>query len=135
MHFAIPAMPDDVATAFGALPAGVAERLLAVRALAFSVADEIPETGGLREYTAWGAPSLRPSNDRVGTAIRLGLHSNGSPAMFVHCGTPLISEFRAVASDLSYEGTRAVLLSEQGSLPEAELRQLIELTFTHHLRR
>lgn len=55
--------------------------------------------------------------------------------MFVHCATPLISEFRAVAGHLAYEGKRAVLLPEDSCLPESELAHLIELTFTLYLRR
>jgi hypothetical protein len=128
-------MPDDVAAAFDAVTAGVAERLLAVRAIAYSVADGIPEAGGLREYTAWGEPALRPVNNKIGSSIRLGVQRDGVPAMFVHCGTPLVSEFRAAASHLSYEGKRAVLLAEDVPFPEADLERLIELAFTLHLRR
>ncbi len=128
-------MPESVAAAFDSIPVGAAERLLAVRAIAYGVAEGIPETGGLKEYTAWGEPSLRPVNNKVGSAIRLGMQPDGTPAMFVHCGTPLISEFRFVASHLSYEGKRAVLLAEDTHFPEAELAQLIELVFTHYLRK
>lgn len=74
-------------------------------------------------------------NDRIGSAIRLGVRRDGMPAMFVHCATPLISEFRAVAGHLAYEGKRAVLLPEDSCLPESELAHLIELTFTLYLRR
>lgn len=135
MGSATPATPEDVAAAFDAVPAGVAERLLAVRAIAYSVADGIVEAGGLREYTAWGEPTLRPVNNKIGSSIRLGVQRDGVPAMFVHCGTPLVSEFRAAASHLSYEGKRAVLLAEDVPFPEAELQHLIELAFTLHLRR
>ncbi|MEV8250115.1 hypothetical protein AB0O87_04200 [Microbacterium sp. NPDC076768] len=134
MSTPLPAMPEEVAAAFADFPDQVAERLAAVRALAFAVAAEIPEGGGLREYLAWGEPSLRPVRERVGTAIRLGTTRDGTPAVFVHCGTPLIAESRATTSHLSYEGNRAVLIPDDGPLPEAELRSLIERTFTLHLR-
>lgn len=135
MSTPLPAMPEEVGAAFADFPDHVAERLAAVRALAFAVAGEIPEADGLREYLAWGEPSLRPVRERVGTAIRLGTTRDGTPAVFVHCGTPLIAESRATTSHLSYEGNRAVLIPDDGPLPEAELRDLIERTFTLQLRR
>lgn len=130
-----PAMPPEVRAAFESWPAGVAEQLATVRQIAYSVAEEIPETGGLREYLAWGQPSLRPRKAGVGTAIRLGLEQDDRPAMLVHCATSLISEFKTVAGHLEFQGKRAVLFSQDRAIPEAELHVLIELAFTAHLRK
>lgn len=41
-----PAMPGDVAAAFDAFPAAAAQRLLAVRTIAYRIADEVPQAGG-----------------------------------------------------------------------------------------
>lgn len=124
------AVPVAVTAAISGLPAGIAGRLLAVRDIAFSVAAELPETGGLREYLAWGQPAYRPVRDGVGTAVRLGTLSDGRPAMLVHCGTSLIAAFRTVAGHLEFDGRRAVLLPADGPLPEGELRVMIELALT-----
>lgn len=135
MSTPLSAMPEEVAAAFADFPDQVAARLAAVRTLAFAVAAEIPEAGGLREYLAWGEPSLRPVRERVGTAIRLGITRDGAPAVLVHCGTPLIAQSRAITSHLSYDGNRAVLIPDDGAPAEAELRDFIERTFTLQLRR
>lgn len=130
-----PEIPIEVAAAFAEFPAGVAARLVDVRDLVFSVAAELPATGGVRESLAWGQPSYRPERDGIGTSVRLGAHTTGRPALFVHCGTSLISEFRAVIGHLEFEGRRGLLLPVEGPLPERELRVAIELAFTAKRRR
>lgn len=135
MNTIIPAMPAEVAAAFSNLPTAAADRLIVVRRIAFTVAAKIPQTGGLHEYLAWGQPAYRPVHDGVGTAVRLGIHGNGSPAMFVHCGTSLLAEFRQVAGHLEFDGRRAVLLPAEGPLPENELHVMIEHAFTSKYRK
>lgn len=127
-------MPNELAAAFAELPEGVTARLLEVREIILSVASELPELGGLREYLAWGQPSYRAERDGVGTSVRLWVHGDGGPAMFVHCGTSLISEFRAVVGHLVFDGKRAVLLPDSGPLPEDEVRVMVEMALTSKLR-
>jgi hypothetical protein len=128
-------MSPEVRAAFESWPPWAAQQLAVVRQIAYAVAEEIPETGGLREYLAWGQPSLRPRNDGVGTAIRLAIEHDDRPAMLVHCGTSLVSTFKMVAGHLEFQGKRAVLFARDRAIPEAELHVLIELAFTSKLRR
>ncbi|NDL59946.1 DUF1801 domain-containing protein [Phytoactinopolyspora mesophila] len=125
----------EVATAYGQLAAPVRDALLSVRELIFTTVMELPATGGVREYLAWGQPAYRPLRDGVGTAIRLGEHGPGVPALLVHCRTSLIQEFRSFAARMDFRGRRAVLLDPGGPLPLAELRIMIELAFSYHERR
>lgn len=127
-------LTPEVRAAFAGLPEELASQLHEVRSIAFAVAEEIPETGGLHEYLAWGQPSLRPKREGVGTAIRLGVGAGGQAAMFVHCATSLISEYKIIAGHLMFEGKRAVLLPRSCAIPEPELRVMIELAFTSKLR-
>ncbi|QIM18190.1 hypothetical protein G7066_05100 [Leucobacter coleopterorum] len=129
------AMLPDIRAVFDGWPEWAADQLAEVRRIAYSVATEIPETGGLDEYLAWGQPSLRPRKPRVGTAIRLGVEHGERPAMLVHCATSLISEYKTVVGHLEFEGKRAVLFSRDEKLPDAEVRVMIELAFTSYLRR
>lgn len=129
-----PTIPDDVSAAFAALPVSAKARLTEVRDIVFEVSQTLPETGGVLEYLAWGQPSYRPQRPRVGTAVRLGLHEAKRPAVFVHCSTSLISDFKSVAGHLQFSGNRAVLLPLSGPLPAAELRDFVSLAFTYSSR-
>lgn len=130
-----PKMPEEVATVFDAMPAAVASRLVEIREVLFCVASELPETGGLREYLAWGQPSYRAMREGIGTSVRLAAHSSGRPAMYVHCGTSLISEYRAIVGHLRFDGKRAVLMPVTGPLPAAEVRIMAELALTMKRKR
>ena len=129
-----PALSPEVAAAFDGIGAPARRVLLSVRELIFTVAAELPGTGGVREYLAWGQPAYRPLRDGVGTAIRLGEQGPGRPALLVHCRTTLIQDFRSVAGQLEFSGRRAVLLSPEAPLPLAELRILIELALDYRGR-
>lgn len=130
-----PAVRAEVAVAFEGFDAPAREVLLSVRNLIFAVAWELPEAGGVREYLAWGQPSYRPVRDGVGTAVRLGEHGTRMPALFVHCRTSLIEDFRRVTNTLEFSGGRAVLLDPVRPLPVAELRVVIEIALGYRGRR
>lgn len=130
-----PPVPADVAEAFAVLPEALASRLSLVRELVFEVAATLPECGGLEEYLAWGQPSYRPLRPRVGTSVRLGVHEGERPALFVHCGTSLISDARSFAGELEFSGKRAVLLPLSGPLPDDELRAFVGMALTYHAGR
>ncbi len=126
-------LAHEVAAAFDAVTDPVREVLLAVREIVFATAAELPETGGVREYLAWGQPAYRPRRDGVGVAVRLGEQA-GTPAMFVHCRTTLISDFRSMAGHLEFGGRRAVLFDPVRPLPLTELAAMIERALTYHHR-
>ncbi|WP_411142819.1 hypothetical protein [Streptomyces sp. x-80] len=130
----VPALSPEVAAAFDGIGAPARGVLLSVRELIFTVAAELPGTGGVREYLAWGQPAYRPLRDGVGTAVRLGEHGPGTPALLVHCRTSLIQDFRSVAGHMEFSGRRAVLLGPGAPLPLAELRIMIELALSYRGR-
>ncbi|WP_129669465.1 DUF1801 domain-containing protein [Phytoactinopolyspora endophytica] len=131
----VPALSPEMAAAYEQITPPVRDILLSVRDLIFTTATELPATGGVHEYLAWGQPAYRPLHDRVGTAIRLGECGPGAPALLVHCRTSLIQEFRSVVAHMEFSGRRAVLLDPAGALPLAELRIMIEIAFSYHDRR
>ncbi|MBF9035212.1 DUF1801 domain-containing protein [Rhodobacterales bacterium HKCCE2091] len=101
------------------------EALLAVRAM---ILDEAAALGlSVTESLKWGQPSYAAPG---GTPIRLGRGRHGGAAVFTHCATSVVPEFRAAFGDrFRYDGTRGVLL-DPGAPPD-ELRMLIRRALTY----
>lgn len=73
-----------------------------------------------------------------GTTIRLDKVKNkpGQLAVYVHCQTSLIDDFRRKhGKALNFETNRAIHFSEAEALPIAKLREFIESALTYHLRK
>ncbi|MEM9342915.1 MAG: DUF1801 domain-containing protein [Pseudomonadota bacterium] len=128
-------VPPDVLSAYDEMPEGVREQLLGVRAVIFEVADGDPRIGMLTETLKWGQPSYLTAETKAGTTVRLGIHSSGAGAVFVHCQTTLADEIRMACGDaLVIDGARAIVLPD-GALPAAPLRLAIHAALTYHVRK
>ena len=130
-----PPMPPGVRAAFDAFPAPARPGLERLRALIFRVASDTPGVGRLEEGLRWGQPAYLTPETRSGSTIRLGVAKSGDLALFVHCQTSLIEEFRAVASpETRFEGRRAVLFTDESEIDAASLSLLIRRALTWHLK-
>ncbi len=128
-------MSAPVAAAFAAFPPGAQPGLRALRALILSVAADTPEAGRLSEELRWGQPAYLTPDTGAGTTLRLGVPKSGGFALFVHCQTTLIEEFRALAGpDWPVEGRRAILFDGPGAIDDPALRLLICRALTYHLK-
>ncbi|QIE54870.1 DUF1801 domain-containing protein [Pikeienuella piscinae] len=123
--------PPEVEAAFAAFPDMARGRLRAARS---AIAEEARalDLGPLIASLKWGQPSyVAPGG--CGTPIRLGVVRDGTPALFVHCGTTLIDEYRHIAGEgARTEGRRAALIGREGAAP---LRPLIRAALTYKSRR
>ncbi|TDE36219.1 DUF1801 domain-containing protein [Antarcticimicrobium sediminis] len=132
-------MSAPVAAAFAGFPPETQTGLRALRALILSVAADTPEAGRLSEELRWGQPAYLTPETGAGTTLRLGVAKSGGFALFVHCQTSLIDEFRELAgSDWPVEGRRAILFDETGvtdAIMDPALRLLIRRALTYHLKR
>ncbi len=129
-------MPPDVAAAFEALPAHVRARLKALRMLVFRVAAKTDGVGDIVETLKWGEPSYLTERPKSGSTIRLGVSKDDRPALFCHCQTSLISDFRTrYPNSFDYEGNRALVLKDGEDLPQAELEHCIAMALTYHKRK
>lgn len=126
-------MPGPVATAFAGYPPELRDGLEQLRALILERAAALPETGGLEESLRWGQPAYLTKSGS-GSTIRLGLPKAGGYALFVHCRTSLIEDFRPLApTGTRFDGTRAVLF-EAGERPDMNaLALLVDAALTYHL--
>jgi hypothetical protein len=119
----------NVAKVFDAFPPDVRAGLLGLRARILAVAKR--EGIALKEALRWGQPAyLAPK----GSTIRLGVPKSGGYAIYTHCQTTLINDFRAICPELCFEGNRAVRF-EAGVAPPAAIDMLIRAALTYHLKR
>lgn len=127
-------MTPEVNAAFKAMPSPARQGCLALREMIFEVAAETPEAGRLSEELRWRQPSYLTLETKAGTALRLGCPKAGGFGLFVHCQTSLIEDFRPLApAGARFDGTRAVLFTDQNDVDKAALSLLIRAALTYHL--
>ncbi|WP_027835100.1 DUF1801 domain-containing protein [Maritalea myrionectae] len=120
---------------FEAIAEPARDRLFELRSLILEVAADLPQTGGLEETLKWGEPSYLPRKKCVGTTVRIGPSKLKDYAVFVHCQTTLIDDFRHMFPDeFHYEGNRGIHFSVDEPLPEDQLRLFIANALTYHLK-
>jgi uncharacterized protein DUF1801 len=126
-----------VEAVFNAYPKPVKTRLLALRRLIFDTAKTTKGVGVLQEALKWGQPSYLTTETRSGSTIRIDQVKAvpGEVAVYFHCQTNLVETFREIYPELSYGGSRSILLSAEEKLPEAALRHCVALALTYHLRK
>ena len=136
MTHAIPPFGNPaVAATYESFPPPLREGLLTVRKLIFETAAETPGVGTLEETVKWGQPAYLTPETKSGSTIRLGLPKQGGFALYAHCQTTIIPDFRNLFPDeFHYEGNRAVHFKEGALLPLDPLRLLVRSALTYHLK-
>jgi len=127
-----------VAAVFRAYPAPVAARLRALRELIFEVAAATAGVGPLEETLKWGQPSYLTSHSKSGSTIRIDQVKTqpGQYALYVHCQTTLVGDFKALyPDDFRYAGNRALVFAAERAPPADALRHCIALALTYHRRK
>ena len=125
----------EVERTFAGFPEPARDALLALRRLIFETAAETPGVGPLEETLKWGQPAYLTPETKSGSTIRLGLPKQGGFALYTHCQTSLIPEFRDLfPDDFDFEGNRAVRFHDGESLPLDRLRMLVRNALTYHLK-
>ncbi|MDG1707640.1 MAG: DUF1801 domain-containing protein [Emcibacteraceae bacterium] len=122
--------------AYGNISYVVYEKLLCIRTLIYEQAETLSNVGNIREELKWGQPSYS-SDNKSGTPIRLGVEKKNPNhyGLFVNCSTTLIEDIKHIYGDVfKYDGNRAVLFTEKDDLPIKELRHIIDMALTYHLK-
>lgn len=111
--------------------------LLDLRELVFQTAAETDGVGEISETLKWGQPSYLTPQTKSGTTIRFGADAakDGDYAMFVHCQTNLVSQWREHYPELNYSGTRALNLNSGATLQVDAVKHCIALALTYHKRK
>jgi len=124
----------DVAAAFARFPDAARPGIMALRAQIFAVAADIPGMGPVQETLKWGQPAYLTPTTRAGSTLRLGVPKSGGYAIFAHCQTTIIADFRALfGPDFTYDGNRAVVFDGATTPDPDKLRILIASALTYHL--
>lgn len=129
--------PDHVRAVFDALPLAQRDALLALRQAIVETA-AAAEVGDLVETLKWGDPAYLPKRPRIGTTVRINALKGTSDgyAMYVHCQTTLIDQYRLLYPDtFAFDGQRALLFSTDEPPPQEALRHCIALALTYHRKR
>lgn len=108
-----------------------------LRELIFDTAAQIEGVGPIDEALRWGEPSYLTTRTKSGTTIRIHWKPKRPErcALYVHCQTNLIEQFRLRYEDhFEFEGARAVLFPIDRPLDEHALRDCIRLALTYHRR-
>lgn len=130
-----PFLNPEVESAFAAFPQNIRDGLLELRALIFETAAATPGVGRVEEALRWGQPAYLTPDTRSGSTIRLGPSKAGGFALFVHCQTTILSEFRSIIpGELTIEGNRAVRFRPGEPLPRAPVGLLVARALTYHLK-
>ncbi len=128
----IPFENQDVAEAFERFSRTERKALMQIRALIFEIAASDPKIGILEECLKWGQPAyVTPS--KSGSTIRLGVAKKGGYAVFTHCQSSIMQDFRQIAPLLDYDGNRAVQFVRDIPPPLVELEFLIRRALTYRL--
>ncbi len=127
-----------VQAVFDAYPADIRDRLLHLRSLILETAEATDSVGELQETLKWGQPSYLTLKPKSGSTIRID-QVKGEPgryALYCHCQTSLIEDFRRLyPDDFRFEGKRAMLFDAADKLDEEALRHCIALALTYHARK
>jgi len=128
------ALPDVVTQAFEDYPASVRKVLLDVRKLVFKIQEKDTEIGELNETLRWGELTYLTEKPKTGSMIRLAMTRSGEPAVFFHCGTSLIDQFRTqYAHVFEFEKNRALVLTGPVSDIKAELSDCLTQALRYKL--
>lgn len=129
-----PVLPLDVEAAFSAFPEPARSDLLKIRDLIFEVAASDPRIGPVSEYLKWGQPSYNTAESGSGTPIRLGRPKSGGFAVFTHCQTTVIPEFRETFGEaFAYDANRAVVFDKGTEIDLGKLAVLVSRALTYRL--
>ncbi|MFC2969955.1 DUF1801 domain-containing protein [Acidimangrovimonas pyrenivorans] len=124
-----------VESAFAAFPATARDGLLALRRLIFETAAQTAGVGRIEETLKWGQPAYLTPETKSGSTLRLGIPKSGGFAIYAHCQTTILSDFRAIFPDgFTYEGNRGIHFDSGASLPLDKLRFLVAGALTYHRR-
>ena len=132
-----PFQDSRVADVFQNYQSPTREHLYELREVIFEVALKTKGVGDLRETLKWNQPSYLTPETKSGTTIRIDAvkNSNADFAMYVHCQTTLVDTFRLTFGDIfRYEGTRALLFSNDAKPNKKALRECIRMALTYHIQ-
>ncbi len=131
-----PIRNPQVAEVFDRYPPKFRRKLLALRELILETAAATEGVGELEETLKWGEPAYLTSKTKSGSTIRIDWKEKAPDqyAMYFHCQTSLVSEFRErFSGELEFDGNRAIVFGANDRIPKRSLKSCIAAALTYHL--
>ena len=125
----------EVALVFDRYSAELRPKLLHLRDLILDTAANTDGVGQLKETLKWGQPSYLTHRPKSGTTIRIDHDPSvdGKYGMYVHCQSKVVEAAQmAYPTELTFEGTRAIVFHSDEPVPEHAVRHFITLALTYH---
>jgi hypothetical protein len=113
-------------------------RLLALRTLIYTTAQETPGVGALEEMLRWNEPAYLTSESKSGTSVRINRvpGSDSKYAIYFNCRTTLVDTFRSLfPRSFRYQGNRAIEFDVNEPVPVNDLKVCIGMALTYHRSR
>ncbi len=123
-----PSVPDK----FDQYPDEIRSKMVALRDLIISSAEELEQITKLEETLKWGEPSYIT---KIGSTIRIDWKEKKPDqyAIYFKCTSRLVPTFKVVFGDLfTYEGNRAIVFQLNEPIPTNELKKCIQAGLTYH---
>ena len=117
---------------FNNYPDFVKHKILHLRSLILNVAESTEGICNIEETLKWGEPSYLV---KKGSTIRIDWKTKNPDqyAIYFKCTSKLVETFKIIFSDtFKYEGHRAIIFKMDDKIPEAELKQCIEIALKYH---
>ncbi|MEP2705485.1 MAG: DUF1801 domain-containing protein [Roseibium sp.] len=128
---------NEVLSVIDSYPNPERDALHVLRQLILDVAGSRNEIGDIEETLKWGQPSYLTRKPKSGTTIRIDRDASnkGDVALYVNCQTSLVSDWRGLYPHLTFGGDRSIHFDLDKPLPTSELRQMIMMALTYHVRK
>lgn len=122
----------EVLKLLGNYPDKAKKRLMGLRYLILSTADESEEISQIEETLKWGEPSYLTS---AGSTIRMDWKPKNPEhySIYFKCTSKLVPTFRAVYGDLfKFESNRAIFFEIDEDIPVPQLKACIKAALCYH---
>lgn len=121
---------SEVEAVFNQYSSQCKEALLTIRQLIINTSAELTPHEKLVENLKWNQPTYTV---KAGTPIRIGTFEETKIALFFHCQTTLIEQFRELFADtLVFSKNRAIVMDPTKPLPINDLKLCIQMGLTYH---
>ena len=128
----------EVAAVFETYPKEIKSKLMSLRQLIFDVASRTNGVGELEETLKWGQPSYLTTQTKSGSLIRIDQikSQEGKYAMFFHCQTTLVDNFKEMyRGQFEFGGNRSIIFNVKDKVPVEELSHCVSIALTYHLNK
>ncbi len=125
----------NVEITFYEFPEPRRELLFDLRDTIYRVSEADKRIGDLSEELRWGDPSYITAQTNSGSTVRLGLFGKTKVALFFHCKTSLVEDFKQkYSNELEYSKNRAIVIDPLSVPPTEILENCIHASLTYKLR-